>query len=494
MGLMPRSFLMGWVALAFCPFSVYAGYSPSLDAVSEGYFDCPRDVGEFRVLRDTLVIAIKPEQLVNEDNFHGFASRWERCLETDQTFARVYREKTEVRECFKNILRAGDSGEEWSSNGPPPAPKVRGLEWPPELLNKEFLRIATGAMSKSEKKQLDALLGVSSATKQAKTSPTDGTNLERAARYLEKEVNAKKPEGEKWNLIPYKTNDLDRDATLIVDIPGDPEKIVQIEQSINGQPSLETAVIVIRTAPDGQKEIIATDHTSLGSTPESYTGNGLRQVNTRQCQSCHHSGLKGFLPVDLDPKYQSNYDSFISHVRSLAPLSWANRRDQPFPVLAENDGLQESRRTDAFFRRCAPGLSAEAVNRVKKSMNCAECHASQASGGSGGYGFPSNNTHGPKNVILEYLKMSNSAAKTYLKENRSPFFGDNLLMYIMTGKMPKKGNQLTSTDERTALFRCLITEYYTFSAEVPGIFQTWLAKGDCGVSSRLASSSLEVTR
>jgi len=476
--------ILSFALLGIYSAPLYAHYCPDLDQVKAGTFECPKVPVDFRILRDRMVaVATHSDDVPDAELFRSLGDGVQSCYANDPEFRKMLNAKPEIGSCFKNLMSAAafyhrsENVTDVRSDDANP-----DLQWPEELKNENFLDLLTHAASSAESNRLDGLSVdferalKTNLSRNLEANPTKGTSLAQATQYIEREINSKKSDAEKWIVFPYRSSDLlTFDTVMVIDIPGEPEKIVQIERTKRG---FKTAVISIHKTQSGKKTMIATDHSDVNAQFLNFENDGRQLLNTQRCQACHSMGLKAFVPVHLDPKYQKNYKRFMDHIEELAPLSFSGENHNPFPSLADKDSHREERRSPAFFSKCAPGLPPEAVQRVKTAMNCASCHYDKKEGGLGTLMNPG--LFGA--AYRSYMNLSVPNAQNMLDHGVSPIFGETGFSMILSGEMPPGGDHLKDTSERVALLRCLTTEYFSSSEGVPGILSNWLSEGSCGVT------------
>jgi len=157
------------------------------------------------------------------------------------------------------------------------------------------------------------------------------------------------------------------------------------------------------------------------------------------CHQCHRTGAMPLVPVagsklitlnkGTDPVKQLAW--FNDRVADTANAVSDSIDVQGFgPSLGEFNPKQ---RTDQFVVRCSgnPQLSKTSLVKIKKAMNCSSCHDGDLVG------------------ALDYPVLTDDSTAAGIRVAET---------FIKSGHMPPGEN--LSTEERDALFECLIYEYY----------------------------------
>ncbi len=478
----------------FCIFSLLVGaqssfaYCPTEESINNGTFACPATAEEFKILRDALVSSTSDFE--GGAIFNQLSKGWDACL-ADPKFASSWKNLPLVQACFKNVLVAAKISP--ASVQPSRAIDPKLTELPSQLQDPAFTTLLTHHTRVEDKngqsiQDLQFELGLAidggnlgdknfgRPTQSFPASPIKDTSADLVFDYIEKNINSKLTGERKWNVIPYASRELAFYPSILIDIPGDPEKLIHFEARTEG--AAYVAVMAIRKLPDGTKDLVTTDHYTVSTQGITSKDDTAPIKDTSFCRSCHSMGIKNFSPVNLEPKFQKNYETFVSHLDEITPLKFADDPRYDLPTLAQNDGLTENRRSPRFFKKCAPDLGNDAVARVKKAMNCANCHGPTDKGA---FGFSYNSAG--------YRKATAESGAAYLAAGANPHFGESIYTKVLTGSMPEVDNELHSTGERAALLRCLTEEFYGSTDGVPGIFQNWLAQGDCGAKPEIEAIS-----
>jgi hypothetical protein len=143
---------------------------------------------------------------------------------------------------------------------------------------------------------------------------------------------------------------------------------------------------------------------------------------------------------------------------------------------------EDRQRTDAFMQSCSSGLGldAAAIARVKRNMTCTDCHSESGAGAVGVLNYPET-TRLPKNArnqIYQYLSLGWMPPKKQLppadlKALNKAKPSERITLYQLL--IPHQIDMVAevNTNEREALYSCLMKEYFDVDA-MTGSFINWL--------------------
>lgn len=227
---------------------------------------------------------------------------------------------------------------------------------------------------------------------------------------------------------------------LLVVVPGPVERFVQFGWSQDGQRVRNVSVVAVDRPEDGPPNVYFQDHYRTWE-PDghiSVQGRHLLGQGSFPCIQCHRSGV---LPVYPAPQSVAEDEVAALHAinaRALAamPASYGGFWDAQ--AFGPGLGAGNTTRTNAWMQRCMPEGLSEATGRVADAARCGACHNAQ---GLGALSFPFNATL--------------------------------IRSYVLSGRMPPD-NSLQNTNEREALYGCLVADFFDVSLERPGVLKSWL--------------------
>lgn len=163
------------------------------------------------------------------------------------------------------------------------------------------------------------------------------------------------------------------------------------------------------------------------------------------CYGCHSSALLKVLP-DRASFDSERFEEQLTAVNNKIDLF---KNAQIAEVSPDNFGpalgpLNNEGRTDSLFTQCASGLADESIAKVNSAMNCSQCH---------------NDTF--------------RKALRYPMAQQSQIDRDSIMKVLIEDEKSMPPATDLSDEERKALTRCLVEEYFSYNYEEKGLLEKW---------------------
>lgn len=290
---------------------------------------------------------------------------------------------------------------------------------------------------------------------------TDPSGYAEAFHMIE-EHNAGLAEEARWIALPFesrfiKSADQATYGRLLVVVPGNPDMWVNFALALPGGDSKTVTSVSIVAASKG---VTWTADFTRESNESGFKVVPMAAHNPDPSDNCYDCHKSAAMPIHPDRVFGFDPKGTLVSMQSAVPeLLNARIRSYGLPSTAMQDsgaygpsaGSTGVTRSDEFVRDASEmDLSQESVARVRNAMKCGSCHEDFAR-----LNFPQPLT---TSRDVRALKTHRSLMQTYIEE----------------GWMPPR-NDLT-TEERTALWRCLSKEYLD-PGKMTGAFVDWL-KGE----------------